>query len=225
MASGSRDFRFGTGAGLTEVSGRLDRSNECRSLLILGHGSGSNMRVPFMTGLSGALVKSGVATFRYNYPYSDSPTFVPYSGMEMDSQDVLLATVRSAVATAGVAAPDLPLFAGGHSVSGLVATMADAASPFDGVSGLVILGFPLKGDVGNAVHLADVHHPMLFLQGTADDLGDVSEINEMVDGAGDDATVHFVETAGHGFTAPDRSDEDVHNELATTTATWINSLE
>jgi predicted alpha/beta-hydrolase family hydrolase len=220
MDETSRDIRFVPGAGLEEVSAILDQSDACRSLLVLGHGSGSNMRVPFIEGLSSELVDSGVATFRYQYPYSESLDFVPYSDMEMDAPEVLVATVRSAVAAAAAAVPDLPLFAGGHSVSGRMASVADAASPLDDITGLVILGFPLKGDLGRASHLKNVAHPMLFLQGTADDLGGVDEIKEMVTEINADISLRFVESAGHGFSAPDRSDQDIYSEMATTIAAW-----
>jgi predicted alpha/beta-hydrolase family hydrolase len=178
------------------------------------------MRVPFIAGLSAALVGAGVATFRYQYPYSESADFVPYSDMEMDDQEILVATVRSAVATAAAEAPDLTLFAGGHSVSGRMTSMADAASPLTTVAGLVILGFPLEGDPERAAHLAGAAHPMLFLQGTDDSLGDVEEIKRMVGSIETDTSLHFVESAGHGFSVPNRSDDDVYAELARAIAEW-----
>ncbi len=224
MAATSRDIRFIPGAGPGEVSAILDRPDECRALFVLGHGSGSNMRVPFIAGLSAALVDAGVATFRYQYPYSESADFVPYTDMEMDEQDILLATVRSAVATAAAEAPDLALFAGGHSVSGLMTSMTDTASPLTSLTGIVILGFPLKGDFERAAHLSDASHPMLFLQGTDDTLGDVEEIKRMVGSIETDTSLHFVESAGHGFSVPDRSDVDVYAELARTIADWTAAL-
>ena len=80
----------------------LDRSASSRSLLVLGHGSGSNMHVPFISGLTDALLNRGVATFRFEYPYSEHQDFVPYSDMPMDEPDVLVATVRAAAAGAAV---------------------------------------------------------------------------------------------------------------------------
>ena len=182
------------------------------------------MRVPFLEGLSAALVDAGVATFRYHYPYSESSDFVPFSDMATDTPEVLVATVRAAVAAAAAAAPDLRLFAGGHSVSGLMASVADAASPLDDVVGLVILGFPLKGDLRQAAHLKDVPHPMLLVQGTDDDLGGVDEITEMVAGINADISLHFVESASHGFNVPDRPDQDVYAEMAIITSAWTAEL-
>jgi hypothetical protein len=87
-----------------------------------------------------------------------------------------------------------------------------------------MLGFPLKGDMEQAAHFPDVTHPMLFLQGTADALGNADQIRQVVEGIALDATLHFVESAGHGFSVPGRSDEDVYIELADTIADWITEL-
>ncbi len=224
MATTTLEIRFRIGTGNGEVSAILDRPETCRSLFVLGHGSGSNMRVPFISGLSEALVREGVATFRYEFPYSDREDFVPYSDIEMDEPEVLRATVRAAVAVAAVEAPDLTLFGGGHSISGLMTSLADAESPLPGVAGLVILGFPLKGDFENAAHLADVPHPMLFLQGTADTLGDVDDIEQVIAELDENASLHFVESAGHGFSVPNRPDGDVYAELAAAIAVWVAGL-
>jgi len=203
-----------------KVSAILDRTETAQSLLVLGHGSGSNMHVPLISGLSAALVNADVATFRYEYPYSNREDFVPYSGIEMDDPEVLLATVRSAIATAVAMAPDLPLFAGGHSVSGQMTSIADADSPLPDVCGIVLLGFPLKGDLGRAAHFKSATKPLLFIQGAADALADVDQIAQVVNDIGAAATLHIVESADHGFTVPDREDGEVIEELARTVADW-----
>ena len=224
MDKNTHQLRFNTTTEHGEVSAILDRSDGCRSLMVLGHGSGSNMHVPFIAGLSDALVRAGVATFRYEFPYSERADFLPYSDMKMDQPEVLLVTVRSAVQTAAAEAPGLPLFAGGHSVSGLMTSVADSESRLPSLRGLVFLGFPLKGDMERAAHFADATHPMLFLQGTDDTLGDVAQIKQVVGTIETDTTFHFVESAGHGFTVPGRSDQDVHAELARTIADWTTEL-
>ncbi len=224
MAENSQELSFSTTAEHGAVSAILDRSDGCRALMVLGHGSGSNMHVPFIAGLSDALVQVGIATFRYEFPYSERDDFVPYSDIEMDPPEVLLATVRSAVATAASIAPDLPLFAGGHSVSGLMTSVADSEAPLPNLRGLVLLGFPLKGDMEQAAHFSDVTHPVLFIQGTEDALGDADQIKQVVGAIETDTALHFVESAGHGFNVPGRSDQEVHAELALSIANWVKEL-
>ena len=180
--------------------------------------------VPFIAGLSNALVRAGVGTFGYEFPYSEHEDFVPYSDIEMDEPEALLGTVRAAIAAAAAEAPDLPLFAGGHSVSGQMTSIADSESPLPKVRGVVHLGFPLKGDMGRAAHFADANSPMLLLQGTEDALADVDQIKQVVDSIGAKATLHFVESASHGFTVPGKKHEEVIEELAHTIADWTADL-
>jgi len=224
MAPDSKTLKFISTPEHGEVSAILDRSEEVHSLMVLGHGSGSNMHVPFIAGLSNALMRAGVGTFRYEFPYSERDDFVPYSDIEMDEPEVLLGTVRAAIATAAAEAPDLPLFAGGHSVSGQMTSIADSESLLPKVRGVVLLGFPLKGDMERAAHFADTNSPMLFLQGTEDTLADVDQIKQVVDSIGAKATLHFVDSASHGFTVPGKKHEEVIEELAHTIADWTVDL-
>ena len=224
MAPISKSVRFLATREHGDVSAILDRPEMARSMMVLGHGSGSNMHVPLMSGLSGALLGAGVATFRFEFPYSEHQDFVPYSDLPMDGPDVLLATIRAAIAAAAAAAPDLPLFAGGHSVSGQMTSIADSESPLPNVRGVILIGFPLKGDPERAAHLATGTTPLLFLQGTADALGDADQMNRVVSDIGTRATLHFVESADHGFQVPGRSDEDVIAELAQHIADWTLEL-
>lgn len=206
------------------VSAILDRPESAHSLLVLGHGSGSTMRVPFIDGLSTALTAAGVATFRFEYPYSEREDFVPYTDMPMDEDDVLVATIRAAVEAAAAMEPGLPLFAGGHSVSGRLTSVADSESPIPHVRGVIMLGFPLKGDMDRAAHLATGTTPLLFVQGTADALGDADQIQHVIDTIGARATLRTVDSAGHGFAVPGRPDHDVFSELAEYISMWTMNL-
>ena len=94
-----------------EVSALLRRPDGATHLLVLGHGASSNMRTPMLNTVAEALAEQKIATFRYNFPYSEK-------GGGRNGKDVCVGTIRSAVAAALEAAPDLPLLAGGHSFSG-----------------------------------------------------------------------------------------------------------
>ena len=152
-----------------EVSALLVRPAGASHLLVLGHGASTNMRHATLQAIAERLADAGIATFRYNFPYAEH-------GKGRDSQAVCTATVRSAVAAAHEAAPDLPLLAGGHSFGGRMTSTAASESPLDGVRGLVFFSFPLhqpgKPDTKRADHLAAVTVPMLFLSGTRDELAD-----------------------------------------------------
>jgi len=213
------------------VSAILVRPEKAKSLLVLGHGAGAGMRHAFMEALAEELARAGVATLRYQFPYMEERRKVP------DKPAVLTATVVAAVRAARQllaqeAAPDLPLLAGGKSMGGRMTSQAAAERPLEGVSGLVFFGFPLhppnrspekRAGTKRAEHLARVTVPMLFLQGTRDELADLKLLKPICKKLGKLATLHVIETADHSFHVlkkSGRSDAEVLRELAETTAKW-----
>ena len=204
------------GAGGT---GGSDGPAAAHALLVLGHGSGTNMRHRFMEELSDALNDVGVATLRFNYPYSEK------GGGGMDGEKVRLATVRAAIETAKENADGLPVFAGGHSMSGRMVSTACAREPIEGLRGIVFYAFPLhagKKNTERAEHLKAVEAPMLFLSGQRDSMADLDLLQPVVDDLAN-ATLHLVDTADHGFKVLKRrnTDEPVMEELARVSAEWM----
>jgi predicted alpha/beta-hydrolase family hydrolase len=170
------------------------------------------------------MAAAGVATFRYNFPYSEH-------GRGRDPQPVCLATVRSAVNKARELAPDLFLLAGGHSFGGRMTSNAAAEAPLDGVQGLVFFSFPLhmpgKPDIKRAEHLYAVDLPMLFLSGTRDELADLKLLQGVCSKLGTRAKLHLLDTADHGFRVLKKSrasQEDVFDEMAGTAQLWASEL-
>ncbi len=201
-----------------EVSALIARPGWADAMLVLGHGAGTNMRHAFMQGLSDALNDAGIATFRFNFPYSEK-------GGGMDGEKVRLATVRAAVATALNHANGLPVFAGGHSMSGRMFSMACSQELMDGLKGIVFFAFPLHAGKPNserAAHLQDVSVPMLFLSGQRDRMADLKLLEPVVRGL-NNATLHVVDTADHGFKVLKRrnTDEPVLEELARVAGQWM----
>jgi len=207
-----------------EVSALLIRPDKATHLLVLGHGASSNMRTPMMEAIAASLAKKNIATFRYNFPYSEN-------GRGRDPNPICIATIRSAVAAAHQAAPDLPLLAGGHSFSGRMTTTAASEFPLEGIKGIVLFSFPLHPagapDTKRADHLSNVTVPMLFLSGTRDALGEVDLLKPTIKKLGKRATLHLVETADHSFKVLKRSrktNEEVFDEMARGTAAWTAHL-
>lgn len=220
----AKPIRFIATSSKGEVSGLLLRQQDARALLVLAHGAGAGMEHPFMTQLAGAFAAEGIATLRYQFPYTEA------KGKRPDPAPVLEATVRSAVAAAEKAAPKLPIFAGGKSMGGRMTSRAASDGAGLPVRGIVFFGFPLHGagkepGVERAQHLAEVRVPMLFLQGTRDSLARLDLI-EKVCGGLPKATLHVVDGADHGFHVPKssgRTDVQVIEGLAKTTAAWIDA--
>lgn len=203
------------------VTAILLRPERARAVLAFGHGAGAGMRHAFMESAAAVLAARGIATFRYQFPYSEKG-----SG-RIDPQPILLATVRSAAVAAHEAAPDLPLLAGGKSMGGRMTSLASAAEPLAGVRGLVFFGFPLHaaGQPGTtrAEHLEKVATPMLFLQGTRDALADLTLLTPITERLADRATLHVVDGADHGFAVLKRSGRthaEVLEELGDSVVEW-----
>ena len=128
MSAATRELKFTATVEKGEVSAILAVPSDARVLLVLGHGAGTDMRHRFMQELSDALNDAKIATFRFNYPYSEK-------GGGMDGEKVRLATVRAAIETAMRGADGLAMFAGGHSMSGRMVSTACAREPISGLEG------------------------------------------------------------------------------------------
>lgn len=202
------------------VSAILERPANARSLLVLAHGAGAGMRHAFMNELAAALAAREVATLRYQFPYSEAGRRRP------DRPPLLEETVRAAVGEAARRAPDLALFAGGKSMGGRMTSQAQAAAPLAGVRGLVFVGFPLhpagKPGTARAEHLARVALPMLFLQGTRDDLAGLELLAPVVRRL-PGAEMQVVAGADHSFRLPAREARvrSAVSELAAAAAGWM----
>ena len=208
-----------------EVSSLLIRPDGAQWLLVLGPGASTNMRHTTLQTIAERLADVGIATFRYNFPYSER-------GGGRNSNAVCQETVRSAVKAAHTAESDLSILVGGHSFSGRMSSMAAAEAPLAHVRGLVFFAFPLhpsgKPSTERAAHLNDVTIPMLFLSGTRDKLGELDLLQPTCEQIGDKATLHLLDTADHGFKILKRSrntDEDVFVEMARVINEWVSELD
>src|SRR5262245_30618070 len=152
----------------TRVSGLLTSPDTAIACYVMAHGAGAGMMHRFMESVAVGYATRRIATLRYQFPYMERGSKRP------DAPKLAQATVRAAVTAAARSLPGLPLFAGGKSFGGRMTSQAQAAMPLPRVRGLVFFGFPLHpaGKVSDerAQHLAGVAIPMLFLQGSRDEL-------------------------------------------------------
>jgi predicted alpha/beta-hydrolase family hydrolase len=210
----------------TSVSALLIRPPQARACFVFAHGAGAGMTHPFMEAVATGLAERGVATLRYQFPYMEKASKRP------DPPGIAQAAVRAAVAEAGRHCVDLRLIAGGKSFGGRMTSQAQAAAPLAGVRGLAFLGFPLhpagKPSSDRARHLADVRVPMLFLQGSRDNLAELSLLEPVVKSLGPSASLHRVEGGDHSFHVPARSgrkDSEVMDEILDAFAAWTDAIE
>jgi predicted alpha/beta-hydrolase family hydrolase len=177
---------------------------------------------PSMVAVAAELAARNIAKLRFQFPYMERRLRRP------DHPTICHATVRAAVAEAARLAPTLALFAGGRSFGGRMTSQAQAIEPLPGVRGLAFIGFPLhpagKPSVERAEHLRDVKIPMLFLQGTRDELATLKLLQPLIDQLGARATLKLLQDADHSFHVPARSgrkDAEVRAQMLDALATWI----
>jgi predicted alpha/beta-hydrolase family hydrolase len=207
------------------VSGLMQRPTPTKACLVLAHGAGADMHHPFMTALAGDLASIGVATLRFQFPYTEA------KGKRPDPPALCHATIRAAVATAHALEPSLPLFAGGKSFGGRMTSQAQAEIALPHVRGLVFFGFPLhpakQPSIDRGAHLFQVKIPMQFLQGTRDALAELPLIEPLATRLGRFATLTLFKDADHSFHVPTRSgrtDEQVRKEMSEVFAAWADSV-
>ncbi|MCC7458575.1 MAG: hypothetical protein IT390_16485 [Nitrospira sp.] len=179
---------------------------------VLAHGAGAGMTHPFLQLVAEGLAARSIAALRYQFPYMERGSRRP------DAPKLAHAAVRAAVADAAQRWPRLPLLAGGKSYGARMTSQAQAAAPLPGVAGLVFLGFPLhpagKPSLDRAQHLAAVRLPMLFVQGTRDELADTTLIESTVGALGARAALYWVSDGDHSFRVPARAGRKPDTVLA-----------
>ena len=206
------------------TSALLDLPPNPWAALVLAHGAGAGMQHAFLAAIASGLAQQGVATLRFQFPYMER------GSKRTDPPAVAQGAVRAAVQEMARRLPGVPLFAGGKSFGGRMTSQAQAAEPLPEVRGLVFVGFPLhpagKPSIARAQHLADVKIPMLFLQGTRDELAELELVTQVARDLGERATLHVVDAADHSFhvlVRSGRNDQQVMQELLETMVGWMRA--
>jgi hypothetical protein len=192
------------------------------AVLVLGHGAGSGMRTPFMAGFAEAIGRLGVATLRFEFAYMQAGRKAP------DRPPVLVEAWNAAFAEGVAGARGRPVFAGGKSMGGRIASMAAAEGM--PAAGLVFLGYPLhppgRPDKIRDAHLDAVAAPMLFLQGSRDTFARPDLLAAVIARLGPRA--EYVEVVGgdHSFRVPGGSRDGAVNgaSLAAPAAEFVRRV-
>ena len=124
--------------------------NDAVAALVLAHGAGAGMRHASMQAIADAFERRGIATLRFDFPYMAA------GRSRVDSPAVATQAIADGYAAAAERTK-LPIWLGGHSFGGRMATHAvvDRNVP---AAGLILCSFPLhmpgKPDTKRAQHLA-----------------------------------------------------------------------
>ncbi len=200
------------------VSAKYIVPDKPKCIFTLAHGAGAGMDHVFMETLANALSEVGIATLRFNFPFTENKKGRP------DSPAVAHATIEAAIKKARELNPKLPLFVSGKSFGGRMSSQFLSAHPDSSVKGIVFYGFPLhpsgKPSTERADHLKALKIPMLFLQGSKDTLA-TWELIEMVGESLRKATLIKLEGADHSFKA---GKKDIMSLLVDETKKWVEKI-
>jgi hypothetical protein len=169
------------------------------AVLILGHGAGAGQYHPWIVECAHALAALGLETVTFNFLYTEQRRRVP------DRRPLLDECYRAVIETLGrqTSGAGRPLFIGGKSMGGRIATHVAADDPNLDVRGLVLLGYPLhppgQPEKRRDAHLPAVGRPMLFVQGSRDTFGTPSELQPVLDGLRPRPALHVIDGGDHSF--------------------------
>jgi predicted alpha/beta-hydrolase family hydrolase len=196
--------------------------------VLLAHGAGADMHAPALTTLADALAAAKIPSLRFNYAYRSAGKKAP------DRPAVLLAATRAAAAELARRTRLAPerLVLGGRSMGGRYCSLAvgDADDPLPAL-GLLLLGYPLhaagRPEQERKEHFARIGVPTLFVSGTRDSLAGAAALKRAVRRVKGPVTLHWLETADHGFRplkSSGLSTPDVLADVAATSVAWVQGL-
>lgn len=147
------------------------------AVLVLAHGAGAGQKSAWMVKAATALADRDITCVTFDFPYITGGRKVP------DRAPVLEAHWREVLTAAKAQFPGLPVFIGGKSMGGRIASHI-AAQGVEGIRGLVFFGYPLhppgQPEKRRDAHLPGIAEPMLFIQGSRDTFGNEEEMSALV---------------------------------------------
>ena len=214
----TRGFSLMVSDSIGSVSAEYVVPEKSNCMITLAHGAGAGLSHPFMIALAKLLAEHGIGTLRFNFP------FIEHKKGRPDVPIVAHKTIEAAINNAHETFPSLPLFASGKSFGGRMSSQYLSAHLHPAVKGIIFYGFPLhppgKPSTERAEHLKNVKVPMLFLQGTRDELATLSLIESVCSNL-PLATLIKIEGANHAFKA---GKQNIIPILATFTKDWIEKF-
>ena len=219
-------FRVAAGGG--EVTAIAYPAERAFATILLAHGAGAGQRHPYMVGTAERLRGRSVSVVTFDFGYTERGKRMP------DPNDALEACL-AAVYGEAKSRNRGPLFAGGKSMGGRIASQCAAKGAID-PEGLVFLGYPLHPPGKPAQRrdrpLPAVNAPMLFVQGTRDVFGTREEIAPLVanlassGGRREKTRLFAVEGGDHSHAVPKRaaSQDEVYAAIADAIAEWMGEV-
>ena len=162
------------------------------------------MDSPFIAAMASGLAGTGWRVVRFEFP---SMARMRQTGRRQgpSRMPVLQEAFRQQMQLEKTEQPDRPIFIGGKSMGGRVASLlVDELDSSDGVRGCLCLGYPFhppgKPLQLRTEHLAALRTPTLILQGERDSFGTREEVESY--GLSTQIQLHWISSGGLGVMAP-----------------------
>ena len=176
-----------------------------------------------MSFMAEKLAASGVLVCRFDFPYVQRGRRAP------DRLPVLQSSFAAVASKLHEDLSNLPLFLGGKSLGGRVASHVVAAG-FP-ATGLLFFGYPLhppgRPDRIRDAHLRDIEAPMLFVEGTRDPFCPLKTLRRVVSTLSAEAEIAVIGDGNHSLEvrkSSGRSTEQAWQEAATRAAQWMDRV-
>jgi hypothetical protein len=152
------------------------QSDQPRATLVLAHGAGAPMDSPFMDEVSAALAAEGMAVIRFEFAYMAARRMGARKPPPRADR-----LTREFIDVLDLVGADKPLFIGGKSMGGRVASLvAEDLYRAGRIAGLACLGYPFhppaRPESLRTAHLESLTVPALICQGTRDPFGTRDEV-------------------------------------------------
>ena len=186
--------------------------------IVLAHGAGAGQTHPWMQRVVRAFAAHDIPALTFNFPYMDAGRSAPDRAPVLESH---YAKVWSEL-TAGARGP---LFSGGKSMGGRIASQVAAAGGFvPAPAGLVFFGYPLHPPnqplKRRDEHLPRVGAPMLFVHGTRDPFGAPEEMQALTANL-PGATLHLIDGGDHSLVVKRKDGADSVERAVEIAAAWM----
>ncbi|HSR49710.1 MAG TPA: alpha/beta family hydrolase [Acidobacteriota bacterium] len=190
---------------------------EARATFILSHGAGAGMDTPFMQAFAEGLTDGDVRVIRFEFPYMQKRRREG-GRRPPDRQPKLLESWRETIRETRTRFPSQPLFIGGKSMGGRMASLiADESAEQQEVKGLICLGYPFhppgRPEKLRTEHLKELSTPALILQGERDPFGKPDEVASY--GLSPTIKVEYLPDGDHSFKPRKASGHTLQENLNT----------
>ena len=191
--------------------------------MIVAHGAGNDMNAPLLSAFCSGLVRAGILTMRFNFPYKERGRKAPDPPHKLEAAwkaayDFLLRNERGA---------PRHILGAGKSMGGRIASQMASAGALP-VEKLIFLGYPLhppgKKDKLRDAHLYAIRVPMLFFAGTRDPLCDLALLKEVLGRIEAPWSLEVIETGDHSFNvlkSTGTSRDEVYDGIVQKTREWL----